>query len=350
MTELTNRFWPAVKYLLVPYLFLLFLLFYPIPYNITAPGGLIEGEHLVEIEQTTPKQLSGSFSTTYVIYIPKMTFFQFLVSTFSSSVDVNPLTGPNQHYSNAENIQIAYCDKNTSIHAAIIVAYEAAKPLNPNVNFELEERVLVYGKAQDMFNYQQVGLCDDFVQVVTDQGVLTDFSQIGAQTTAGNTYTFTFRNQTGQNYEVEIQKNATTNRFGLTLNRVYFVNEATIFPKSRLVPSLVGGSSGGLLQTLYIYANLLEEDITSGLKIAGTGTIAYDGSVGYIGGIRQKVITAYYANVDVFFVPYLNPNYEYDNYLEAVRVCKELGIEYEEWLIPVSTFQEAVLYLQSRGE
>ncbi len=350
MNELTNKFWPAVKYLFIPYLFLLFLFFYPIPYEVTAPGGLTEVENLVEIQNPNAPTITGSFSTTYVISIPRMTFFQFIIANFSAYVDVNKLTGPNVHYTNNEIIQIAYCDKTTSIQAAIIVAYEHAKAINDDVNFELDERVLVYGKAQDLSNYEQVGLCDDFVSMAGDQGLVEDFSTIGQYTTAGNTYEFTFRNQEGTLYTVELLKHADTNRFGLTLNRVYFVNTETILPTYREVPSLVGGPSGGLLQSLHIYAQLLDHDITHGLKIAGTGTIAYDGSVGYIGGVKQKVITAYYNKVDVFFIPFLDPNYAYDNYLEAVRVCEELGIEHEDWLIPVKTFQDAVDYLNTRGE
>lgn len=350
MNELTNKFWPAVKYLFVPYLFFMFLFFYPIPYEVTAPGGLTEVENLVEIQNPNAPIIAGSFSTTYVISIPRMTFFQFIIANFSPFVDVNKLVGPNVHYTNTEIIQIAYCDKTTSIQAAIIVAYEHAKAMNPAVNFELDERVLVYGKAQDMSNYAQVGLCDDFVSMEGDNGTVTNFTTIGQNTTAGNSYVFTFRNPQGATYQVELLKHLQSNRFGLTLNRVYFVNTDSILPPYRQVPSLVGGPSGGLLQSLHIYAQLLEYDITHGLKIAGTGTISYDGSVGYIGGVKQKVITAYYSNVDVFFIPFLDANYAYDNYLEALRVCEEFGINPEGWLIPVKTFQDAVDYLNARGD
>jgi Lon-like protease len=349
MNELTNRYWPAVKYLLVPYLFLLFLLFYPIPYEIAAPGGLTEVDHLVEIQTVEQKKLSGSFSTTYVISIPRMTFFQFIIGTFSPYTDINKLQGPNLNYTNTEIIQIAYCDKATSVHAAIIVAYQAAQIDNPSVQFGLDERVLVFGKTAGMTNYDQVGLCDDFVSMQGDQGVVTNYLEVGANTTSGQTYTFTFRNSSGTEYFVDITKNAETNRFGLTFNRVYFVNKDQTFPTFTEVPNLVGGPSGGLLQAMHIYAQLIEGDLTKGLKIAGTGTISYNGNVGYIGGVKQKIITAYYNNVDLFFIPFLDANYIYDNYLEALRVCEEFGIDPTGWLIPVATFQDAIDYLESLG-
>jgi Lon-like protease len=70
-----------------------------------------------------------------------------------------------------------------------------------------------------------------------------------------------------------------------------------------IIDQNVQGNSGGLMQTLNLYNRLVEEDITKGLRIAGTGTIEADGSVGPIGGVRQKVITAAREGIDVFFVP-----------------------------------------------
>ncbi|MCK7488498.1 MAG: hypothetical protein MZU97_25640 [Bacillus subtilis] len=64
-----------------------------------------------------------------------------------------------------------------------------------------------------------------------------------------------------------------------------------------------------MLQALYIYSQLVDTDITKGLNIAGTGTIEYSGAVGYIGGVKQKIITAYYKGADLFFIPYLSTTY-----------------------------------------
>jgi len=86
------------------------------------------------------------------------------------------------------------------------------------------------------------------------------------------------------------------------------------------------------------------------LKIAGTGTIGYDGSVGYIGGVKQKIATAYLNKVDVFFIPNLDDDYTYDNYQEALKACEELGIDPSGWLVPVSSFQDALDYLNGLGD
>ena len=52
----------------------------------------------------------------------------------------------------------------------------------------------------------------------------------------------------------------------------------------------VGGPSAGLMFTLDIYDQLNSEDLRKGRKIAGTGTIESDGSVGDIGGAALKLL------------------------------------------------------------
>jgi PDZ domain-containing protein len=37
--------------------------------------------------------------------------------------------------------------------------------------------------------------------------------------------------------------------------------------------------------------------------IAGTGTISSDGTIGSIGGINQKIVTAFRKGIDVYFMP-----------------------------------------------
>ena len=91
----------------------------------------------------------------------------------------------------------------------------------------------------------------------------------------------------------------------------------------------VGGPSAGLAFALQI----LEErgrDVDHGYKVAATGVIAPDGSVGPIGGVKQKTIGARQAHVDIFLVP------AGDNYREARKYAHGLRI------IPVKTFQQAL--------
>jgi len=131
--------------------------------------------------------------------------------------------------------------------------------------------------------------------------------------------------------------------FGLQIK-----NFAEIFSSDveyTLHPTLTGGSSGGLMQSLYVFNQLTPHDITGGLKIAGTGTIDIDGSVGAIGGIEQKIITSSLNGIDVFFAPHLSDS-EYDNYMVAMKVLETLQTDMV--IIPVTTIDDALTYLESR--
>jgi len=65
----------------------------------------------------------------------------------------------------------------------------------------------------------------------------------------------------------------------------------------------VGGPSAGLMLTLGILDLVGDTDLPSGKKIAGTGTIDPDGTVGPIGGIQLKMVAARDLGAVVFLVP-----------------------------------------------
>ena len=65
----------------------------------------------------------------------------------------------------------------------------------------------------------------------------------------------------------------------------------------------VGGPSAGLMFATGIIDKLTPEDLTGGGYVAGTGTIKPDGTVGPIGGIRQKLAGARDAGAELFVMP-----------------------------------------------
>ena len=113
----------------------------------------------------------------------------------------------------------------------------------------------------------------------------------------------------------------------------------------------VGGPSAGLMFTLSIYDQLIDEDLRKGRVIAGTGTIENDGSVGDIGGAGLKVVAAAKAGAEIFFVPN-NPiekgrEAAYpkgNNYEEALATAKEIGTNMK--IVPVKNVQDAITYLR----
>jgi Lon-like protease len=96
----------------------------------------------------------------------------------------------------------------------------------------------------------------------------------------------------------------------------------------------VGGPSAGLAFALDVYQQL-GHDVDRGHKIAATGEIFPDGSVGPIGGVKQKTYGARSAGVDAFLVP------AGDNAREARKYAGGLRI------IPVKTFPQALRALKT---
>jgi PDZ domain-containing protein len=92
----------------------------------------------------------------------------------------------------------------------------------------------------------------------------------------------------------------------------------------------IGGSSAGLMFSLAIYDRLTPGALTGGMTVAGTGTIDLAGSVGPIGGIRQKIAGAADGGAKIFLVPAANCAEAADGDHHGMR------------LIEVSTLDDAI--------
>lgn len=97
---------------------------------------------------------------------------------------------------------------------------------------------------------------------------------------------------------------------------------------------IVGGPSVGLMFTLTVYDLLTPEDLTNGRRIAGTGTIDFDGNVGPIGGVAQKVAAAEAAGADYFLVPVANAD-------DARSVARRIQV------VEVATVEQAIEILRT---
>ena len=83
---------------------------------------------------------------------------------------------------------------------------------------------------------------------------------------------------------------------------------------------------------------LLEEDLADGRVVAGTGTIARDGTVGQVSGVPQKTTAALEAGADVLLVPV-------EQVAEAAAAA-EAGVE----VIGVRSFRDALAALRGNAE
>lgn len=95
----------------------------------------------------------------------------------------------------------------------------------------------------------------------------------------------------------------------------------------------ISGSSGGLMFALDIYRTLHPNGRIAAMKIAGTGTIGYDGSVGPIEGTSQKLLAAKRAGARLFLCPK-------ENY-------RDIEGEREVRVVPVRSFADALKAIEA---
>ena len=98
----------------------------------------------------------------------------------------------------------------------------------------------------------------------------------------------------------------------------------------------VGGPSAGLAFTLSVIDVLTPGELTGGLSVASTGTIALDGSVGAVGGVKQKSIAVDDAEVELFLVP--------SSEFEEASATSDDAL-----VVAVDTIDEAVAALEAAG-
>jgi PDZ domain-containing protein len=100
----------------------------------------------------------------------------------------------------------------------------------------------------------------------------------------------------------------------------------------------VGGPSAGMMFALGIIDVLTPGELNGGNEVAGTGTIDAAGTVGTIGGIRQKLYGARGAGADFFLAPEGNCDEVVGHVPDGLRV------------VSVATLDEAVSAVEAIAE
>ncbi len=304
---------------------------YEFPYYIETPGGTIDISSRIEVEEGYPSV--GSFHMAYVSEL-KATIPTLLISQFKKDWDVikrSDVVMENEDIKDVyfrDRLQLEEANQN-----AVIVAFEKAGKTIHKKNTQLFVTYI------DQLAETNLKVGDEITQVngktITSK---TELQPIIKSYKVGDTIQFTvLRNGKEMQREAALIAYQDNKMIGLMITEK---EEIETDPNITFhFKSSESGPSGGLMMTLAIYNQLIEEDITKGKKIVGTGTIDREGNVGAIAGIPYKLKGAEKSKADIFFVP------NGENYEEAMQLKHDLDYEIE--IVGVSTFDEALDYLKN---
>lgn len=286
-----------------------------LPYTIDAPGGLININERMNIK------IKGSYNITFV-NSHRASLLKYLYSKINKEWELIP----NSDYLN-ENETID--DDNTreklllynAFSTAYYVAHELAN-VDPKI---IDSNIYVIYVDEDADTNLKIGdkiskLDDIEINDIKDIVEYINEKDVGYKLTVNNDKYIKI-NEYEDNKALFIS---------VICNYDYDTKIKYEYEKNEY------GSSGGFMMALSIYDYLIPYDLTKGRKIAGTGTINLDGTVGEIGGVKQKIITANKNKVDIFFIPEAN-------YKEAKEVILERG--YKLNIVSVKNINDAINYL-----
>lgn len=318
--------------ILIIFIILSLICFMKLPYYINAPGGLINLEERVTVENGYKTR--GSFNLTYVSEI-KATIPTVLFSFIKNDWDLvkqNEVIYPN------ESVEEEYFRNRLLLkeanQTAILYAYQKA---SKEVTIKSSKSYVTYIDEKAKTNLK-IG---DQILKVEDRPIKSkqEIYQYLEKKHENNTITFTVKRDdeeikaTGvfQDYDGDLA-------IGIMVSEDLELEEN---PKAKLsFHQSESGPSGGFMMALSLYNSLIEDDLTHGLKIAGTGTMDFLGNVGAIGGIQYKLKGAVKEKAEIFFVP------SGENYEDAIKLKKQNNYDIE--IVEIKTFDDAIKYLKNQ--
>ena len=320
------------------YMFLLFdlvlivVLTHPLPYYIYNGGGILSVNDKVIVDDMT--ESSGSYNLCYVSEI-QATIPSYLLSYVLSDWDmvskeevaVNS-SETNNDLSVRDQIYLRQANSN-----AIISAFKSS-----NNYYEITDiNPIVLGKVEEAETDLVIG--DEIISIDNiKMNRLEEITSYIETKNIGDTLNIKVMNN-NKEYErtVKVKEIENNKRIGILIDEV--INYKTDKKVTFNFKNSEGGPSGGFMISLALYDYLVNEDLSKGLKISGTGTIDMDGNVGSIGGVKYKLKGAVKKKSDVFFVP------SGENYEEAIKL-KEKN-KYDIDVVGVSTLDDAINYLKN---
>ena len=308
---------------------IIFLFFYEFPYVIYTPGGIVNLEDRIEVENS--RDTEGSLNMSYVSLV-KGTLPMILLSYIIPNWDLvksSEITTPDESVDELLELEKLYMQ--SSIDNATILAYEkAGKELN--ITREVNNIVYISDDADtDLEIYDEL-LTADGIEV----NDVAELREIVNSKNEGDTITFLV-NRNGKEKECSAKIYNTEDGLKVGVSFLTTYEYETNPEISVATKASESGSSGGLMLTLAIYNAITDEDITKGRTVVGTGTISLDGTVGAIDGVKYKILGAVKSDAKIFLCPM-------ENYEEALSVKDEFDLDIE--IHGVATFDEALEYLK----
>lgn len=311
-------------------LMILIVLFFNIrlPYYIMAPGGTINITDRVVMEDYK-KDNNGSINMLYVSEYEGTPASILMAKLRNYDIESNKerqISNESVKEINRRNTIM----RDNSLDIATMVAYrESGKEITIK-----EKKNIVIARTLD--NGLEVG---DIILSVDGMSCddVSEIKKVINRKEEGEYVTFKIlRNNKEKEIKSKIVLSENTKVVGVVIITEY---DYDISPKIDIkFKNSESGSSGGLMLTLTIYNAICDEDIIKNRKIAGTGTISNDGTVGEIDGVKYKIMGAAREKVDVVFVP--TANYE-----EAVMVNNKY--KYNLNIVRVDSFKETIEYLKN---
>ena len=344
--------------LFIANVFLLCICLIRTKYNVIAPGELNRAEETVTINT---KNNEGNILTVAVSEFYNVPVIQYWLAKNNEKFAIEDST--ENVLSNDEYQVYSILSKRSSINEAIIIAYEAARLVDNTIHLQYNfEGMRIFSlkntvkdlELNDLITKVEGKSFNDINEFHAILDELLGEDRLGGTKNIGDSVQFTvIRNDVELERSAMIFEEDGKLKLGITIKSSYYLDSNASNPSFKINYNEkydASGSSGGAMMALSIYNQLLAEDVTKGLFIAGTGTINIDGSIGAIGAIEQKTIEVFTKGLDLFFVDgeeyYENGLSDYDY---AVATAKKFGYD-DSKIIKVKTFDDIISYLNSYGD
>lgn len=316
-------------------IFLLVICLVKVNVEVVTPGSLNNPVNSLTIENSNER---GYIASIGIFSYKKVSLLQYWLSKNNKKFEVSEIDDT-YYISLKEETAQGKLLKDNSIVLALINAYKEASKVDDSISIDISDlyvgetviaiysysnTTLEYGDVITEINGKAFNNHQEFVSLVKESLLENKYLQMKV-----------LRNDNTVEAYANVSESEGYKNYGFSIDSCYkFPETQPNYTFSKNYSSI--GPSAGMITTLAIYNMLLKEDITKGYKITGTGTINFDGTCGLIGGIEQKLITAQFYNVDIFFV-------DSGDYNDAKAFYLEHGCSFE--LVSIEKFTDIIDYL-----